>query len=329
MPEYPKISEFQPEVLGDDYYGLPLETLQTDAILECQMFLQVVPGKFVKYREQGLPFDASVRKRLKENKHTHIYIRTGDGVRFQKYLEENLHRVLNDPRRQNTEKTQILYSTTTYTIKTLLANPRAREAVVNSKAVVELAVEYIFSQPKALRQIIDISEMDYYTYTHSVHVMTFTIALAKRLGWASDKELFELGCGGLFHDVGKSFVDPEILNKNGPLTDEEFEHLKKHPEYGYKALRQTDEVSERILMPVLRHHERLDGHGYPSHLSEVSIEPAVRIVSVADMYDALTTRRVYRDAYLAFDALQIMKELVGTWIDPHIFREFVKMLGET
>ncbi len=329
MNSITSIDEFQLESQSEEYFGLPLDSLHHDAVVDCQMFLQIYPGKFVKYRDPGFPFDESVRNRLRENKHAFIYIRINDGFVFQEYLEKNLQKVLFDPHRDSFQKTQVLYSTTTYTVKTLLANPRSREVVEKSKNVVELAINYIFSQPSALRQIIDISETDYYTYTHSVHVMTFTIALAKKMGWTADKELYELGCSGLFHDLGKSFIDLEILNKNGPLTDEEFEHLKKHPEYGYKALRQAGETSERILMPVLRHHERLDGLGYPNRLTLTAIEPDVRIVSIADMYDALTTRRVYRDAYLAFDALQIMKELVGTWIDPRIFREFVKLLGET
>ncbi len=323
MPVPVKAAVKQPE-----YIGISLATLYTDSVIDCQLYLQIGTDKYVKYREPGFPFDEGVRRRLRENRHTHIFVRSDHSRSLSNYLEANLRHVLVGKKHTDQEKAGVLYSTTTHLIKVLLSDPRSRDEVRRAKRTVEHAVEYILRSPAALEHLIDISSIDYYTYTHSVNVMTYSVALGKRLGFKDGVELYELGQSALLHDVGKAFIDPGITNKDGPLTTEEFTIMKRHPIYGYMSLHSHGELSKKVLYAVRHHHEELTGHGYPHGLSSSQLELDVRIISCSDIYDALTTRRTYRSAYRIFPALRMMREWINVKVDDRVFREFVKMLGE-
>jgi len=158
--------------------------------------------------------------------------------------------------------------------------------------------------------------------------MCYSIALATKLGYKLDNDLTAIGQGAIFHDVGKSFIDWEITNKNGPLSAPEFEMMKQHPEFGFTALKTTEEVPDDALYYIRHHHEKLNGKGYPHGLHGSQIELGVRIIACADIFDALTTRRVYREAIKYFPALRMMKELVGEELDDRVFAAFVETLGE-
>ena len=311
-----------------EFIALPLDTLRMDTILECQIYIKTVAGKYVKYRDAGITFDEDARHRLQENRHTHIFISNKEVKALNKYLEGNLVEVLKNPKIPDEKKSEILYGTTTNIVRQLLKEPRSSEGVKQCKTHVEASIDFILSSNHALRTLIDMISLDYYTYTHSVNVLTFSIPLAKRFGIPEGEELFEVGVSALLHDIGKSYIDSRITNKGGPLTPSEFSMMKRHTDYGYRSLRQTGEVSEYVLFAVRHHHEKLNGKGYPLGLTQPQIDIPTRIISVTDIYDALTTRRVYRKAYSSFAALRLMKEVIGSEIDEKVFSEFVRMLGE-
>ncbi|MFH0765202.1 MAG: HD domain-containing phosphohydrolase, partial [Calditrichota bacterium] len=223
--------------------------------------------------------------------------------------------------------TEILYNTTSYIISEVLVDPTSVERIQGAQSVVESAVKLFAAQPQALGSMMEVSSYDYYTYTHCVHVMTYAIALARHLGVASAKELESIGSAALLHDVGKIYIDHRLITKNGTLTADEFEEVKKHPELGYQALHQSGAMSEYELLAVRMHHEKLNGKGYPYGLEKNHLNLAVRIITCMDIYDALVTRRTYRDALTPYEALQVMKNMVDTIIDGDVFRKLVIMLG--
>lgn len=310
-----------------DYIALPLDSLQMDAIFDCQIYLQISPGKYLKYRNPGFPFDEETRRRLADRKHAFVYVKAETSDKLSEYLEMNLNATLSDKNATMDKKTSVVYSTATYMVKSLLVNPASEKAVKHAKGTVDSTIGFIIDQPDALRHVLGISSVDYRTFTHSVHVMTYAVALGLATGYLPGKKLNELGYGALFHDVGKSYVNKTVLNKDGPLTKDDFETVKVHPELGHEALKSTGELSPQVLDSVLHHHEKINGSGYPSGLAGEKIGLDVRIISIVDIYDALTTNRVYRDAYQAFPALQIMRDMVDVSIDGGVFRDFVKLLG--
>ncbi len=170
---------------------------------------------------------------------------------------------------------------------------------------------------EALHLLSNVYVNDHYVFTHSFQVTVYALAIGIEEGY-NNKELYELGMGAMLHDIGKMKLPDEILHKAGPLTDEEFEVVKKHTVYGYDILRKTDNIPLISAHCALQHHERLNGSGYPRQLAFDQIHRHAKILAVADVYDALTSNRVYRGAVLPHKAMQILFEGMGIEYDSRI-----------
>ena len=174
---------------------------------------------------------------------------------------------------------------------------------------------------------IDIGELktsDEYTFKHSVDVATIAMILGKQQG-LSKKEIYELGVAGLLHDVGKTKVPLEILNKPARLDAREFEVMKQHSVFGYRMLQKNPNFSKSILLAVLQHHEKINGTGYPMGVMEQKITPFAKILTVADIYDALITERPYKPAYSQRDAVEMIMSMTGE-IDINAMRSFLESM---
>ena len=168
-----------------------------------------------------------------------------------------------------------------------------------------------------------IDAKDVYTKGHSSRVADYAATLAENLGW-SDKRIEELRYKALLHDVGKIGVPDRILNKNGRLTDEEFEIIKSHTTTGSEILKGVSNLSDMFLV-ARHHHERYDGKGYPDGLLGDDIPVEARVVGIADAYDAMSSDRVYRKA---LPKEVIRQELIkgrGTQFDPHMLDVFLNL----
>ena len=177
---------------------------------------------------------------------------------------------------------------------------------------------------KALAAAID--GKDPYTRGHSERVSRFSIAIAQRLGLPDD-EVEKIRISAVLHDVGKIGIDDSILKKPGALTDEEFEIMKKHPQKGYKIMSQIPAIKE-FLPGMYMHHEMMNGQGYPQGLKGDEIPLMARIVSVADTFDAMTTDRPYQKALKFEDAVERIKNFVGTRYDAEVVAAFVAACEE-
>ena len=151
---------------------------------------------------------------------------------------------------------------------------------------------------------------DEYTFKHSVDVATMSMIIAKKYG-LSEKEIYEIGIAGLLHDIGKSKIPNEVLNKPGRLTEDEFSLMKQHTLLGYQILKNKRDISSGVKMGVLQHHEKINGKGYPLGLSTEKIDIYAKILSVADIYDALVTERPYKKAFSQRDAVEMIMSLTG------------------
>lgn len=154
------------------------------------------------------------------------------------------------------------------------------------------------------------SQNEEYLYNHSINVALLSNISAKNLGY-NEKVTFEMTKGGLLHDIGKLFIDTDIVNKKGKLNEHEFAEVKKHPILGYKFLSEYKCESEIVLRIVLEHHERYNGKGYPRRLSGNNISPYAKIASILDAYDALTNDTTYREAMSQEEAIEIIKQSAG------------------
>jgi HD-GYP domain-containing protein (c-di-GMP phosphodiesterase class II) len=188
----------------------------------------------------------------------------------------------------------------------LIGDLRAGDLVENEEA-------FLGGRVRAI--LVRLGEKDPSTEGHTRRVATLAVAIGERLGLPEGR-LRELALGGLLHDVGKLSVPNAILNKPGRLTDEEFAEIRRHPGAGRELLTELGGFSPLVLELVESHHERLDGGGYPNGVPAGELDLTVRILTVADVYDALTTDRVYRDAWTVQRALSLLDDEVGSAFDP-------------
>ena len=163
----------------------------------------------------------------------------------------------------------------------------------------------LIAQRRNLVQLTDIRLHDTYTFAHSVNVAILS-AMLGLLCHYSKRNLLELTLGGLLHDIGKIVVPADILNKPGRLTEHEMNFVRLHPEAGRQRLKKLNPAATMLSTIALQHHEHIDGNGYPNHLKDKQIHRFSRIVAIADVYDALTSTRPYKNAYTPSVAYRIM-----------------------
>ncbi|NLM10096.1 MAG: HD domain-containing protein [Clostridiaceae bacterium] len=164
---------------------------------------------------------------------------------------------------------------------------------------------------------------DQYTRGHLQRVSAFAVRIAKEMGM-NKEQIEELRIAGILHDVGKIGISDKILLKKGPLTKEEYEEIKKHPAISNKILHPIG-LSDRILKAIAFHHERFDGRGYPFGLSNESLGPEPQIIAVADAFDAMTSKRPYREPWSVAEAIRELEANKGSQFHPDIVDVMLKI----
>ncbi len=247
---------------------------------------------------------------------TEIYLEYIEGLRqspdFGSCTKEDIGFIINK------EKTKRL-------MKALLEDPKQGDNIRKTAIVVNGIIDALVDNRDRVYESLSFKGLDYYTYTHSLNVAILSIRLAIEIGLKRD-QIERLAIGALLHDIGKSVISPEILNKQGRLTANEYKIIRVHVSEGEKILREHKELHEESLLPLLQHHEKLTGNGYPLRLKGKEIKLFGRIAAIADSYDALTTNRPFRTANTPFYALSILAKEKGDF-DPDLLKAFIKMLG--
>jgi putative nucleotidyltransferase with HDIG domain len=199
-----------------------------------------------------------------------------------------------------------------------------------AKRLMQNAVNAIMQDDSTLLGLANIKNYDEYTFNHSVNVAIYAIALGQRIG-IPKKHLSHLGMAGLFHDMGKTRIPKEILNKTGKLSPEEWSMMRSHPVIGTELImrmKEWGELSTRMIEGAFEHHLRYDLTGYPRLTRKRKITLFGRIITIADFYDALVRPRVYnRFPYVSEKILGIMLERSGKDFDPAVVKVFINMIG--
>ncbi len=257
-----------------------------------------------------------------------------DGVR---YDGENGGKKIEIPEDEKKEKKSFLrefaegkklYSAATEGTTEVLKEIREGKNINVGKVeeVVSSMVDSILDNADTMLTLAKIKEYDEYTFKHSLNVAILTIALAKYLHF-SKRELKIIGIGGMMHDCGKMKVPPDILNKPGKLTEWEFSNMKKHPSQGYQLLEEAGGFDRRAILMVLQHHEKFAGGGYPYSVHGNKISTFGMMTAIADVYDALTSERVYKKGMPPFNALKILYRDKGFHFHPKLVDHFIRAMG--
>ncbi|WP_303870521.1 HD-GYP domain-containing protein [Acetobacterium wieringae] len=204
--------------------------------------------------------------------------------------------------------------------------PVQKEQFTEMEDQVETIVDVILKNKEMMLNMVDLKVFDDYTYFHSVNVAVLSIGLGTAMG-LDKADLCNLGFGALLHDIGKVFVPKDILHKKGPLTDVEFSEMKKHSFLGFEYLASEYVGSVGAQAGILDHHEKFSGGGYPNNAKGDKISLYGRIISIADVYDALTSDRPYRKGLLPSEAIEYIMGGTGNLFDPDLVRVFVRKIA--
>ena len=196
---------------------------------------------------------------------------------------------------------------------------------LNLEKAIEFAekiVDQILEAKTVSLDLMDMRSFDDYTYRHSVNVAVLSTVIAMGMGYGRE-DLIDLCVSAVFHDLGKMLIDKDILNKPGKLNCQEMEAMKQHPQFSYDMLSEKWNIPARVRLGALCHHENEDGSGYPKGLTGEKIHPFAKIIHVTDVYDALSSRRPYKEACSFSEALEYLMGGCGTMFDKEVVEAFL------
>ena len=283
-------------------------------------------GGYLLYCPKGELFTERHLGKLLDWGVTEFYIRADEQAVFKMHLARNLECLLRDPSLDSLKKGEVIYEACLFNLETVFQHPKA-EFIRKSKETMRQTIDYILTADrKSVQHMIRLIEHDPSTYHHSANVGLLGASLMKELFGGSDKNLHNIGYALFLHDIGKSRIDPRILNKPDRLSEPEWEIMKTHPQEGYRLLSQEGHLTAEAEAIILQHHERPDGRGYPEGRKSEYIDPLARICNIVDSYDALMTKRAYKESMSSFQALEIMKGEMRGQFDREFFEQFVRLL---
>jgi HD-GYP domain-containing protein (c-di-GMP phosphodiesterase class II) len=300
-----------------------------------QIYEKSIVDLFIKHEERLVPFlekgGVFTRDHLVElNRHgiNRIYIRGIDAITFEEYVHAYSGRIITDPTVPSKVKAATFYVSSIHALRNAFDDPNSKR-IEEIKNTLKPMFKNIMKNQVLLNDLFSITEHDFDTYTLSVNVGIFATSLAihfyREDSTIGMEHLERLSYGYFLHDIGKSRVPLNILRKRGPLSQEEWAIMKKHPEWGYTILMETGHLTDEAAYISMQHHERPNGSGYPLGMKD--IHPCARICAIADIFDALTSLRPYKSAMKPFEALEIIKKEAFTEFDHSLMNTFITMLG--
>lgn len=217
----------------------------------------------------------------------------------------------------------------TLSTKLLAAIERRARQIAEEKSTLDANLGKLITFLRSVKSMVNALETkDQYTRDHSKKVAQCAVMMARHVPGMTRRGIREIRIGALLHDIGKIGVPLTILHKNGPLDDEEWAEVKRHPEYGVRILEPLSREYPEVLAIVRHEHERWDGRGYPDGIGGTDIPLGARLIMIADTYDAVCSTRPYRKAMSKEAALEIIQEGSGGQFDPSLVPVFEKVLPE-
>ncbi len=274
---------------------------------------------------RGQAYEPALLKQLSEEGIHSAFIRRKDESNFLRYFSKWVGETLRSNEFPSETKTQLLYDNAEIIVKKVFHEGPTFLNVSMGRNLVENIAFHLSVDSIPTQALLSIFSKDYYTFTHCVQVALLGMSFCAFLGW-NREETIDFGLGALFHDIGKCAIDERILNKPGMLDKDQFELLKRHCILGFELLKNAHAMSKEQLRVVLQHHEGMDGSGYPDGLKAGEIHRYARVARIADCFDALTTKRAYKDAMPAIQAIALMHKELSQALDPELFKAFVDFL---
>lgn len=280
-------------------------SILNEYLIDCLMKLRVM-GIYVSEGEEDEPSESN-----------------DNDIFIPQAIQEKINEI-SIPDRHKVELSKSVKKRVSEGIQYLYSNTESENFVEATNSIGNDLMKAIMENDAIAVDISNLKVSDEYTFKHSVDVATMSMIIARHYG-LDEKEIYDIGIAGLLHDIGKSYIPNEILNKPAKLTDEEFEIIKKHSVFGYNILKEKEGINYQMSLGVLQHHEKMNGKGYPLGVKSDKIGLYPRILSVADIYDALVTKRTYKDAFSQRVAVEMLMSMTEE-LDIKIIQSFMECI---
>ncbi|MDB5038953.1 MAG: rpfG 3, partial [Bacteriovoracaceae bacterium] len=305
--------------------AVPIELYRGEKHMDVELFMYY-QGQYISYKGKGQNWTDVDTQKLTEFGVTELFVKFNSKAAHREYLEVNLVKILSRPNASIQKKALVLYELSDPMLSTIHTTPGSAEAINSASGYVRSCIKYL-NDRGALPELVQLSCRNLTEHAHALHVSAYAIALAKSLGIRAYDEIFALGLGGILHDIGKSKVANEILNKAEELQNEEWLAIREHAKLGEEILGTKSIVPALSKRIVLEHHERPNGKGYPNGIK--TPHPFSKMISIADAFNTLTSQKVYAPGMKPYDALKhLVVGVKGGEFDPTYLKAFVEMLSK-
>ncbi|MBC8553252.1 MAG: HD domain-containing protein [Candidatus Brocadiales bacterium] len=313
----------------NEYTAISKDALVEDTKIDFDVFLKndlSGRSRYILFCRGNQEFSAERKGELLSRNTHRLYISTKDTGKYLRYQEKNLNQIVEDSSKSSLQKSGALYQVASNLVQDVLENPKSGENIERASAWVDNTIIHILQNENTFSSLFEVASHDYRTTTHSINVSVIGLLFGKYLS-LEPNELESLGTGLLLHDIGKSILPQDILNKQGDLTSEEFHEIKKHPKAGLDILEHNDRIDGLSLKVVIQHHENNDGTGYPYGIGGSDIHLFGHISRLVDAYDAMTSDRPYAVAMRPFATLAEIKKENKICFNEELLKEFICFLG--
>jgi HD-GYP domain-containing protein (c-di-GMP phosphodiesterase class II) len=345
---------------AQNFMAIPPGAIIPGSLPRFKIYIPSPNGGNILWAKNGNQVTPDQISRLADTGLKEVFVDLEEAVLYEEYLENHLEAILSSEFPSDEQKAVLFSKVSTNVVKNALetsfkSGKIDADTMKRTERMIKNTLQFI-AESNSLQALTKMIGHDYQTYEHATKVLWFTMAFLNenpdiieqiQPGYdALDKDqkrgiLGQCGVGALLHDIGKAYVMPEIINKNGPLSDIEWEIMKCHPLHGLAMLLDT-ELPIFVKKAVLEHHEDFQGGGYPMMIEGTSISILARVLRIVDVFDAMTSHRPYKKALSPLNAAQIM---VGTpqdennsavdsrdkgmkrCFDEQLLRKFIVLLG--
>lgn len=316
----------QPKTKTPEFELFSAEQLLDNTVTDFELYLKL-SEHLVLYSSHGYHWEKRELEDLLREGHKNFIIKAEDLPKVKMYAEmAKLPEI--DKHEEPAQRIHSIEQVGASFTRALFEGEITETCVDKAKQLGNSIVQCLKEDQKSILHISELASHDYYTYHHSIRVATYAVAIALEMGQKDEQQLNELALGAIFHDIGKKYLPLSLLHKAGTLTEEEWAQIRSHPELGRESIKELSfgHVPAEI---IIHHHEKLDGTGYPHALEGDAILPEVQIVTLADVFDALTSVRSYQKKRSNFNALDFIKQkMLGEKISRDTFKALVASLAE-